>query len=158
VNLFFRKGIFFVLCAVFIYAAIMLYFTLFPYPWSLKIHGTPKFEIVSTDNPITDEYVVTYTVKAIVATNSSKDDIKKVSEKIIERLPRHNMAIICFFGNESEAKTSVDFSVARTYWGPDHWDPATKSDVYPVAGVYVYNFMEIAMKGEALPGSRVEDY
>jgi len=136
----------------------MLYFTLFPYPWSLKFHGAPKFEIVSTDNPIQDEYIVTYTVKAIVAADSTRDDIKLASEKIIEKLPPHNIAIICFFNSESETKTKQDFTVARAYWGPDMWDPATKNEALPVAGVYVYNFMEITMKGEALPGEKVVNY
>ena len=151
----FRIGTFFVLSSAFLYAATMLFFTLAPYPWSLKFHDAPKFEIFSTDNPITDEYVVTYIVKAIVEPNSSRDDIKKISEKIIEKLPSHNMAIICFFSNESEAKTKQDFTVARTYWGPA---TDTKREVQPVAGVYVYNFMEIAMNGELLPGKKVDTY
>jgi len=136
----------------------MLFFTLFPYPWSLKFHSTPKFEITSTENPVTDEYIVTYWVKVIVDPHSTREDVKKVNEKIIEKLPRHNMAIICFFGSTPESLTTQGFTIARTYWGPNTWDPATKSAVDPVAGVYVYNFMEIAMKGEPLPGKKVENY
>jgi hypothetical protein len=129
-----------------------------PFPWSFKHLSIPSFQVASRENPVTDEYMVTFTVKAVVHAGYTRDDIKLVSEKIIEGLPKHNMAIICFFSNPSELKTNQDFTVARTFWGPEHWDPILKTSRYPLSGDYSANSMKIAMKGETLPGLVVQNY
>jgi hypothetical protein len=124
------------------------------YPWDLKGRTIPAYRVIATDNPIKDEYMVTYTVVVCADKASARDDIKLMGEKIIENLPPHNMAIICFLADPSER--SKDWTIARIWWGHDPASP--RDDSLPEAGDYSKNVMKIAMKGQSLPGDVVEKY
>ncbi len=123
------------------------------YPWDLTGRTIPSYHILSTENPVTDQYMVTYTVVVCADKASTRDDIRLMGEKIIEGLPPHNLAIICFIADPSEKPR--DWTIARIWWGDD---PSVHDDDLHLAGDYSKNIMKITMKGQALPGDKVEKY
>ena len=98
--------------------------------------------------------MVTYTVIVCASKASTRDDIRLMGEKIIEGLPPHNMAIICFLADPSEQ--SKDWTVARIWWGQS--DASLGRNDFSLAGDYSKNIMKIAMKGQEVPGDTVEKY
>ena len=124
------------------------------YPWDLAGKSIPPYRVLATDNPDNDQYSVLYTLVVSVDGKSTRDDIRTISEKLIENLPPLNGAIIFFVTDPSEKDKG--WTVARMWWGLN--DVAMNHNDFSEAGDYSKNEMKIAMKGEELPGDLVEKY
>jgi len=125
------------------------------FPWPDPIPATRPYQILSTDHPIS-EPIDTYVAWIRTDKGASRDEIKLISEKVIEGLPKHNMAILSFITDPGEKDKGQGWTVARTFWG---FDPVMHPDMLePSPGDYRYNVMKIAVAGEELPGVTITIY
>lgn len=106
-------------------------------PWSLQGKTVPDFKIISRES-LSDELQITYSLSVVVSATLSKEELTLVSQRIIEELPRHNLAIIFYY---SDAKNvEGPFTVGKAWWGVNH------PDKFPPPGDYAYNVLEVTRK------------
>ncbi|MDF3057672.1 MAG: hypothetical protein K0R17_1887 [Rariglobus sp.] len=103
-------------------------------PWSLKGTAVPDFKIVSRENLSADGQV-TFSLSVVVQASLTKEELTLVSQRIIETLPRHNLAIIFYYSDARDVDRP--FTVGKAWWG------VTDPNQFPAPGDYSHNVLEI---------------
>lgn len=105
-------------------------------PWSLEGKTVPEFKIINRDK-LTDDLQITYSLSVVVSPSLSKDELILVSQRIIEQLPRHNLALIFYYSDAKDV--NAPFTVGKAWWG-------INSDHFPPPGDYTHNVLEVERK------------
>lgn len=104
-----------------------------PFPWSLEGKAVPDYNIVDRDN-LSSDGSVNFSLTAVVPASITKEQLTLVSERIIEKLPKHNLAIIFFYSDSKDVRNP--YTVGKAWWG-------VSDNTMPRPGDYSHNTLKI---------------
>ncbi|CAM2801363.1 hypothetical protein [Rariglobus hedericola] len=106
-------------------------------PWSLKGKNVPEFKVISREK-LPDEVQITYSLSVVVSATVSKDELILVSQRIIEKLPRHNLVVIFYYADAKDVDRP--FTIGKAWWGVNDFNQ------FPAPGDYAHNVLEVERK------------